>query len=364
MRSLLVALSLLAVAAPARADRIKDLASVQGVRPNQLTGFGVVVGLANTGDDARSPIVRRSLAKMLKRLGITVDATEIKAKNVAAVVVTAELPPFARPGEALDVVVSSMGTATSLSGGTLIATPLNGPDGNTWAVAQGPLTVGGYSAAGGTGSETRKNHVTVGRIPTGATVEGKAPTAMPDRQVTLMLAHPDFTTAQRMSDAINKTLGDDSARVRDGGAVDVPITDKWRGNVPALIASLEAIEVDPDVVAKVVIDERTGTIVVGDHVKLGVAAVAYGGLTVEIKEQPVASQPIGIANSAATTTVVPHTDISVTEQPGDLHPMAGAATVGEVAAALNALGAKPRDLVAILQALAASGALHARLEVL
>jgi flagellar P-ring protein precursor FlgI len=187
---------------------------------------------------------------------------------------------------------------------------------------------------------------------------------MPDKEIVLLLDHPDFTTAQRMSDAIVAAIGADAARVRDAGAVIVAIPDAARGKVPGLIAQLEAIEVAPDVVAKVVIDERTGTIVVGDHVALGAAAIAYGGLTIEIKEEPIVSQPGGIATSGGTTVVVPHSDVKVTEQPGDLHPIAGAATVGEVAAALNALGAKPRDLVAILQALAAAGALHAQLEVL
>jgi flagellar P-ring protein FlgI len=352
-----------ALATAAHADRIKDLSSIQGVRSNQLTGFGIVVGLDGTGDETRSPIVRTSITKMLKQLGASIDPNDLKAKNVAAVVITAELPPFARPGEEIDITVSSVGTAKSLAGGTLVASPLRGPDGKVWALAQGALTVGGYAATGGTGSESRKNHVTVGRIPNGATVEGNAPTPLPKDEVVLILDQPDFTTADRMAQAIVAVVGPDAARVRDAGAVVVAVG-KYKGKVPQLIAQLEAIEVAPDVVAKVVIDERTGTIVVGDHVHLGAAAIAYGGLTVEIKEQPIVSQPGGIANRGATTTVVPHTDINVNESAGDLHPIAGAATVGEVAAALNALGAKPRDLVAILQALKAAGALRGELEVL
>ncbi|MCE9578763.1 MAG: flagellar basal body P-ring protein FlgI [Deltaproteobacteria bacterium] len=352
-----------ALAATAHADRIKDLASIAGVRSNQLTGYGIVVGLDGTGDDARSPMVRRSLAKMLKKLGVTVDANEIKAKNVAAVIVTAELPPFARPGSGLDITVSSVGSAKSLAGGTLLQTPLRGADNRTWALAQGALTVGGYAVSGGTGSEARKNHVTVGRIPGGAQVEADAPTEMPTREVVLVLATPDFTTATRVSAAIVAALGEGAASVRDAGSIVVPVSKARKGHVAELIAALEAIEVEPDAPAKIIVDERTGTVVIGEHVRLAPVAVAYGGLTIDIRETPEASQPGGIA-SGGTTTVVPKTEIKVTEGQGSLHPLAGGATVGDVVKSLNALGASPRDLIAILQALKAAGALRAELEVL
>ena len=362
----LVALGISAAAPAAHADRIKDLASVSGVRGNTLTGFGLVVGLGSTGDDILNLVTRRAIAKMLKTLGVTVDYNNpnFRSRNVASVMVTATLPPFGRPGELMDVTVSSIGNATSLAGGTLVSTPLHGADGSTWAISQGPITVGGYTIAGGTGSEVRKNQVNVGRIPRGATIERQAPTQLPASEVVLILAQPDFTTAQRMAQAIIGALGEGTATVRDSGAVVVPVTGKSKGKVPDLIASLEAIEVAPDVVAKVVIDERTGTIVIGDHVTLGSAAVAYGGLSIEIKEQPLVSQPGALAPAAATTTVVPSTTVSVKEAPGQLRALQPATTVGDVVNALNSIGAKPRDLVAILQALAAAGALRGQLEVL
>ncbi|MBP6632676.1 MAG: flagellar basal body P-ring protein FlgI [Kofleriaceae bacterium] len=361
--ALALTLAVLASAgAPARADRLKELVTIEGVRANQLTGFGIVVGLDGTGDDARSPVVRRSLAKMLKRLGVTIDAGEIKAKNVAAVVITAELPPFARPGQALDVTVASMGSAKSLGGGMLIATPLKGADGQTWALAQGALTVGGFAAEGGSGSSSKKNHVTVARLPGGATVEAGAPTTLPSRELVLVLASPDFTTATRIATAIEAALGPGSARARDAGAVVVPLGAGQRGKVPALIAQLEALEVAPDAGAKIIVDERTGTVVVGEHVRLGKAAIAYGGITIQINEASAVSQPGPL--SGGKTAVTPATDVKVDEQGGQLTVIEGAASVGDVAAALNALGVKPRDLVSILGALKAAGALRADLEVL
>lgn len=357
----LVLLAMFAVASPARADRLKDLATVEGVRSNQLTGFGLVVGLAGTGDDASSPVVRRSLAAMLKRLGTTVDASEIKSKNVAAVVITAELPPFARPGQALDVQVSSMGSAKSLAGGTLIATPLKGPDQRTWAIAQGAVAVGGFLVEGGAGSQ-RKNHVTSARIPDGAMVEGDAPTAMPVRELVLILRAPDFTTASRVASAVDALLGPGTAAPRDAGAVAIKIDKRWTNNVSGLVATLEAIEVEPDLPARVVIDEKTGTVVIGGEVRLRAAAIAYGGLTVTIGEAPQVSQPGPFAGG--TTEVVPRTTIDVSEGGGELHAIPAAASVADVAAALNALGVKPRDLIAILQTLHAAGALRAEVVVL
>ncbi len=347
--------------APAGADRLKDLATIEGVRGNQLTGFGLVVGLAGTGDDASSPVTRRSLAKMLKRLGVTIDAAEIKAKNVAAVLITAELPPFARPGQALDVTVSSMGSAKSLGGGTLIATPLKGADGETWALAQGPVAVGGFLVEGGAGTQ-RKNHVTVARIPGGATVENGAPTEMPTRELVFVLHRPDFTTAARVAAGIDAVLGAGAARARDAGAVAVRITAADRGKVTAMVARLELIEIEPDVIARVVVDERTGVVVVGADVRLRGVAIAYGGLTVSVDERPEVSQPGVLAKG--DTAVVPRTTIGVVEQSGELRPLPAAASVADVAAALNSLGVKPRDLIAILQALQAAGALRAELEVI
>jgi flagellar P-ring protein precursor FlgI len=353
---------LLALAAPVRADRIKDLTTIAGVRDNHITGFGLVVGLDGTGDDARSPMVKSSLAKMLKRLGVTIDPADLKGKNIAAVMLTAELPAFAKPGMTFDVTISSLGNAKSLAGGTLLAAPLKGPDDRTWAIAQGALSVGGFIAEGSSGSSSKKNHPTVGRLPGGATVEATAPTVMPDRQIVLVLNQPDFTTATRMRDAIVTALGPDTARLGDAATVVVGIPPDARGAVTQLIARLEAIEVDPDIRAKVIIDEKTGTIVIGEAVALRTAAITFGALTVEIDETPTASQPGPLAKGS--TKIVARTAVKINEADGPIRVVHKAATVGDVAAALAALGAKPRDLVSILRALKAAGALRADLETL
>jgi flagellar P-ring protein precursor FlgI len=363
MRLSLSILVLLAAVAPAHADRIKDLASVGGVRDNHLTGFGIVVGLDGTGDDARSPVVKSALTKMLKKLGVTIDPTDLKAKNVAAVMITAELPPFAKPGMALDITVSSIGNAKSLAGGTLLAAPLKGPDARTWAIAQGTLSVGGFTAEGGSGSTAKKNHTLVGTVPGGAIVEANAPTLLPQQQIALVLKQPDFTTATRMRDAIIAALGENAARLGDAATVIVPIPPARAAQVGELIATLEAIEVEPDVAAKVIVDERTGTIVIGERVTLRSAAVTFGALTIEIEETPTVSQPIAPLGKG-DTRVVPRTKLDVKEADNPIRVLGKAATVGDVAAALSALGAKPRDLVSILRALKASGALRADVETL
>jgi len=363
MRKLsLISLLLVAVAQVASADRIKDLATIEGVRDNHLTGFGIVVGLDGTGDDVLSPVVKTALTKMLKRLGNTVDPTNMKMKNVAAVMLTAELPAFGRPGQALDVTVSSMGNAKSLSGGTLLAAPLKGPDGKTWGIAQGGLSIGGFTAEGASGSSTKKNHTLVGHIPSGMTLEDAAPTVMPTKELVLVLGTADFTTATRLQAAIDAVIPG-IARTADASRVIVSIGGEWKAKVPELIAKLEAIEVDPDVKAKVVVDEKTGTIVVGEAVTLRTAAITFGSLTVEITEAPIVSQPVApFGGKGAKTKVVPNTTIKVDEQNNTMKVMKKAATVGDVAAAFAALGAKPRDLVSILRALKAAGALRAELE--
>jgi len=345
----------------AHADRATHLTTIGGVRDNHLTGFGIVVGLDGTGDDARSPMVRGSLAKMLKKLGVTVDANDIKAKNVAAVMITAELPPFAKPGMGLDITVSSIGNAKSLSGGTLLATPLKGADNKTWAIAQGALSVGGFTTEGDSGSSTKKNHTLVGTVPGAAIVEAAAPTAMPQHEIVLVLKQPDFTTATRMRDALVAALGPDSARMADASAVIVPIPKG--ADVAQLISRLEAVEGDPDVKAKVIVDEKTGTIVIGEAVRLRTAAITFGALTVEVEETPTVSQPTAPLG-AGDTKVVPRTGVKVNEADNPIRVVGKAATVGDVAAALAALGAKPRDLVSILRALKAAGALRADLETL
>jgi flagellar P-ring protein precursor FlgI len=349
-------------AAPARAERLKELVDVEGVRENPLVGYGLVVGLQGTGDDASSPATRQALAQLIKHLGVTIDPAQIKAKNVAAVVVTAQLPPFARAGSTIDVTVSSVGTAKSLQGGTLVATPLKGADKRTYALAQGSLSLGGFAVEGASGSAQKKNHATVARVPGGGVIEQGAPGALADDEVVLLLHDPDFTTASRIAEAVDGALGPGSAVVRDPGAVVVRVGKAWRGKVVGLVATLERLEVVPDAPAKVVIDERTGTIVVGAGVTLGPAAIAYGSLTVTVSERQTVSQPGVLSNGDTVTT--PESGVAVEEGGGGLVVENGAATVGELAAVLNALGLKPRDLVAIFQALAAAGALRAEIEVL
>jgi flagellar P-ring protein precursor FlgI len=359
--ALAAAIAVTAVSGGARADRIKDLTTIAGVRDNHLTGFGLVVGLDGTGDDAQSPTIKGALTKMLKRLGMTVNPAELKGKNVAAVMLTAELPAFAKPGMAFDVTLSALGNAKSLAGGTLLAAPLKGPDDKTWAIAQGALSVGGFIAEGASGSTSKKNHPTAGRLSGGATVEATAPTVMPEREIVLVLNQPDFTTATRMRDAIAGELGKDMARINDAATVVVAIPAGARGQVPQLIARLESIEVDPDIRARVVVDEKTGTIVIGEKVSLRAAAITFGALTVEVDETATVSQP-GPLSKTGSTQVVPKSDLKVHEADSPMRMVNKAATVADVAAALAALGAKPRDLVSILRALRLAGALRADLE--
>lgn len=363
----LLALALLVWSSPVSAERIKELCDIEGVRPNSLVGLGLVVGLNGTGDDATSPVTRRALAGLMKKLDITVDPTQlkqVKAKNVALVTVTATLPAFARAGAAIDVLVSSAGTARSLSGGTLLLTPLKGPDLLTYALAQGPVSLGGFAAEGKTGTSVVKNHPTVGRIPAGARIEKGAPSVLVESgELVLLLHQADFTTATRIYKAINDSMGEGTAKLRDPGAVTVQISKEWQGYVVEMMSVIEAVEVVPDALARVVIDERTGTIVVGTGVKLGPAVIAHGSLTVRVSEEQEASQP-SVLSKKGDTVVVPKSNIEASEEEGRLVFVAGAASAGDVANALNALGVKPRDLVIIFQALAQAGALRAEIVLL
>ena len=351
----------------ASAERLKELCDVEGYRPNALIGVGLVVGLNGTGDDGSSPVTRRALSSMMHRLGVTLDETQakaIKAKNVAVVNVTAQLAAFARAGSATDVLVSSAGTARALTGGTLILTPLKGADGVTYALAQGPLSIGGFSVEGKSGSGVGKNHPTVGRIPGGARIERNAPGTMSGRsEVVLALRTPDFTNATRIVAAINTSMGSRTASVRDPGAVAVTVPKEWNGYVVEMVSVLESIEVIPDAPARIVIDERTGTIVVGAGVRLGPAAIAHGGLTVRVTEQQNASQPNPLSEQGSTV-VTNQSDVTVDEEEGRLVFLAGTSSAGDVANALNALGVKPRDLVAIFEALRHAGALRAEIVII
>lgn len=357
---LVVALAL--AGAPARAERLKDLVEIEDVRSNPLVGYGLVVGLAGTGDDASSASTRGALAQLVRHLGQSIDPAQVKAKNVAVVIVTADLPPFGRAGATIDVTVSSLASAKSLQGGVLVATPLQGADGRVYALAQGSIALGGFIAEGASGSSQKKNHTTVGRIPGGAILEASAPGRLQRDRLTLLLREADFTTATRIATAIDATFGDGTADVRDPAAVVVHVPKSWRGKQVGLVAALESVEAEPDVRAKVVVDERTGTIVVGGAVTLRSAAIAYGGLTVSVQESQQVSQPGVLAEG--TTVATPDTKIGVEEGESQLVVVEQAATISELAAALNALGLKPRDLTAVFQALRAAGALRAEIEVL
>jgi flagellar P-ring protein precursor FlgI len=361
---LLAALALLAQ--PAQAMRIKELASVQGVRSNQLTGYGLVVGLDGTGDQTtQMPYTTQSLSNYLQQQGIVLPgnaASQLQLKNVAAVLVTAELPPFAQPGQSIDVTVSSMGNAKSLKGGTLIVTPLRGADGEIYALAQGNLVVAGAGAAAG-GSKVQINHLSAGRIPAGGQVERSVPTPLQDGDhITLGLDASDFQTARRVASVINDKLGQGLAQALDGRTVQVraPTTPHARVN---FIAELEELRFDMAVPsAKVVINSRTGSIVLNQAVTLGPCAIAHGNLSVSIATTPVVSQPAPF--SQGQTVVTQQSDIAVKQEPGKLVQLQGAPQLGDVVRALNALGATPQDLLAILQAIKAAGALNAELEVI
>jgi len=348
---------------PAQAERIKDLADIEGVRSNALVGYGLVVGLNGTGDSSNSsPFTINSITAMLERFGVNVrpDISTMKPKNIAAVMVTAELPAFSRPGQKLDITVSSMGDSKSLRGGTLLITPLLAGDGQVYAVAQGGLSVGGF-AAGGQGAGTVKNHPTVGKIPNGAHVERAAPRGMQSNQdkVILTLREPDFTTIRRMQDAINRQFGDGIAKAIDSGTIEVF---NPAGNAVELVAELEQVTLVTDRQAVVVIDERTGTIVMGEEVKIDKVAVAHGSISVSVSENPQVSQPF--AFSEGTTTTVDRTDVTVSEDEAKLVVLPRQVTLASLVSALNSVGATPSDLIAVLQAIKAAGALHAELRVL
>ncbi len=362
---LLIALTVvwgLLLTAHVEASRIKELAELEGVRGNQLVGYGLVVGLDGTGDSASTRFTVQSLVNMMERLGVAVNPSLVKVDNVAAVIVTAELPPFARAGNTIDVSVSSIGDADNLAGGTLLMTPLNAADGNVYAVAQGPLVVGSL-AFGGKAARVQQNHPTSGRIPGGAFIEREVPFVFGENNVlNYRLKNSDFTTVSRMRDAVNQHFGTTLARSVDGGQLKIQVPDYFRDNVVEFVAQVEQLRVTPDTLARIVVNERTGTIVMGEGVRISTVAVSHGNLNLVISESAMVSQPLPF--SEGQTVVVPQTQIEVIEEMGNLVVMEQGVSIGDVAAALNAIGATPRDLIAIFQAIKASGALYADLVVL
>jgi len=348
------------------AERIKDIASVAGVRDNQLVGYGLVVGLDGTGDQtSQTPFTVQSLKSMLSQFGVTLpDTSNPQVKNVAAVSIYAELPAFAKPGQEIDVTVSSVGNAKSLRGGTLLMAPLKGPDGQVYAVAQGSLLVGGLSAGGNDGSRVSVNIPSVGRIPSGAIVEREAPTSIDTgNSLTLNLHNPDFTTAKRVSDAINSALGDGIAWPVDGASVHVTAPEAIDQKV-SYLSFIENLTLIPgDAPAKVIVNSRTGTVVIGSNVRITPAAVSHGSLTVTIHENQAVSQPAGPL-SGGSTVVVPSSDVSIAEEQKRMFNFDAGVALDDIVRAVNQVGAAPSDLVAILEALKEAGALRADLVII
>ena len=357
----------LALTGNVQAARIKEVASIEGVRSNQLTGFGLVVGLDGTGDQTtQMPYTTQGLSNYLKQLGLTLPTAQLaqlQMKNVAAVLVTAQLPAFARPGQTLDINVSSLGNSKSLKGGTLIGTPLKGADGEVYAFAQGNLIVAGAGAAAG-GSKVTVNHLSVGRIPDGAQVERSVPTALQEGPtVSLSLNATDFQTAHRVAQAINRKFGEGVAQALDGRTVQVnaPVNPNDR---VTFLAEMEELPVQSSIAAaKVIINSRTGSIVLNQAVTLGPCAIAHGNLTVTISSTPIISQPNALS-TGGQTVVVEKATIDINQTPGKLIQLPEATKLADVVKALNSLGATPQDLLAILQAIKSAGALNAELEVI
>nr|BAO02569.1 putative flagellar P-ring protein [uncultured bacterium] len=352
---------LLILPVAAQATRIKDIAAFDGVRDNQLVGYGLLVGLNGSGDSDQTKFPVQSLVNMLERMGVTVSKNDVKVKNVAAVMVTATLPPFVKQGTRLDVLVSSLGDAKTIAGGTLVMTPLKGADNQVYAVAQGSVLTNSFAFAG-QGASATKNHPTAGRIAGGALVERELPNVLLGKSsLRLNLSQPDFTTASRIAAVINNHFKG-IAGSSDAGSVMVQIPDEFASRPVDFIAQVETLEITQDVPARVVVNERTGTIVMGDKVKISSVAVSHGNLALTIKESPKVSQPAPL--SKGETKEVPRTELKVKEEQNRLSLMPEGNTIGDVVRGLNLLGVTPRDLISILQAIKAAGALQAELVII
>ncbi len=357
-------LFVLLLASLAYATRIKDIAYVKGVNDYQVIGYGLVVGLNGTGDSQISIFTEQSVASMLKRFGITVPQSQIRMRNVAAVMVVSSIPAFSSDGASVDVTVSSMGDATSLQGGALLLTNLIGQDGKTYAIAQGPLAVGGFDIRAA-GTMVQRNFTTTGRIPNGGLVQQSPPIEfVANWLLSLVLSQEDFTTANRVADAINQSTGSKIADAVDGGTINVLVPQPFQSKekVVQFIAQIESLQVVPDVMARVVINERTGTVVVGQNVSVLPVAISHGNLNIEIQVSPVISQPAPF--SQGQTVVAQQATAQVDQEENSMVAINGAATVQDIASALNSLKVKPRDIIAIFQALKAAGALKAELVIM
>jgi flagellar P-ring protein precursor FlgI len=339
---------------------LKELVSIEGVRDNQLVGYGLVVGLAGTGDRRQTLFSAQSLANMLQRMGLTVPAGALQVKNTAAVMLTSTLPPYSRPGVRIDVTVSAMGDSSSLQGGVLLMSGLKGPDGQVYAVAQGPLALGGF-VAGGAGNSQAMNHATVARIPAGAIVERAAPSVALGRELRLQLNRADFTTASRVAGALNKRFGD-VARAGDAALVTVSLPESYAKNPAEFVAAFETLTVEADREARIVVNERTGTIVMGKDVHIAPVAIIQGNLTVEIQTTLNVSQPNALGQG--TTQVTPQVGLQAKEERARNLMLKDGATVEELVRALSSIGSTPREIISILQNLKSVGALDAQLEVI
>lgn len=353
-------LLLFAVIANAAPVRLKDLVSIEGIRDNQLVGYGMVVGLAGTGDKQTTIFTNQTLANMLERMGVTVPPATIKVANVASVMVTATLPPFGQPGAKIDATASAIGDARTLQGGVLLMTALKGANGQTYAVAQGAVVTGGFAAGRG-GTTQTVNHPTVGRIPEGATIERASPSVEPSGVIHLQLRAADFATSFRIADAINHEFGQ-VAKADNAALVSVAAPATWKDRITEFIAGIEDVKVDVDRAAKVVVNERTGTIVMGNDVRVSPVAILHGNLTVEIQTNLVVSQPNPL--SGGTTQVVPQTTVTANDEAAHNVILKEGATVEELVRALTAIGSTARDIIAILENLRAAHALNADLEVI
>jgi flagellar P-ring protein precursor FlgI len=358
-----LAVLLLCVSNAEAATRLKDLVSIEGVRDNQLVGYGVVVGLNKTGDKQQTIFSTQSLANMLQKMGVSVDGTTIKVANTAGVMVTAILPPFAQPGTKIDVTAAAVGDATNLQGGLLLMTSLRGTNGQVYAIAQGPVVTGGFVAGRGGNNQT-VNHPTVGRVPNGASVERAAPSVEPTTHVRLLLRDEDFATASRIAEVINKQFGAETsvAKAENSALVDVDTPPDWRPRMAEFIAAVGELRVEVDVPAKIVVNERTGTIVMGKDVRISPVAILHGNLSVEIQTVLQVSQPGPL--SQGKTEVVPEVTVRAKDEPTKSVVLKQGATVEELVRALTAIGSSARDIIAILQNLRVAGALDAELEVI
>jgi len=358
LASLLLETSAGTAAAPVR---VKELVTVEGVRDNQLIGYGLVVGLNGTGDKRQTVFSAQTLANLLDRMGVQVAPAALLVRNTAAVLVTANLPPFAQPGARLDVTVAAIGDCSNLQGGLLVLTPLKGADSQVYAVAQGSVVTGGFSA-GRAGSSTTTNHPTVGRTVNGAIIERAAPSLLPSSTLRLQLRRADFTTAARLAEAVNKRFGAGCSKAENSGMVSVKIPDEFKDRVVDLMAAVESLSLDADRIARIVIQERTGTIVLGKEVRIRPVAILHGTLSVEIQTHLEVSQPPPL--SSGKTAITPQVNVDAKEEKARALTLKEGATVEDLTKALTSIGATPRDIIAILQNLQSAGALDAEIEVL